>query len=248
MLKFRSQVESDIYHVTTRGVGQQIIFENDHDRRCFGALMRACMERYEVELLAWCFMQNHVHLLPHCNMETLSRFMHDLNGGYARSFNKKYERKGHLFQSRFDSVTVECDEQFLATLRYIHQNPKSLGLLKWEDWKWSSYREYLSRPFITRTDIALEMLGGRDAFVAFHQLEGEETTIERWEPKRRIPKTDDEAIKLAKKLTGVEKLSEIAAASKSERDAMLAVLKENGFSISQISRITGISRRVIRNA
>ena len=60
----RIQSESDIYHVTARGVGKQVIFEDDRDRRKFGKTMRDRLDECNVELYAWCFMQNHVHLLP----------------------------------------------------------------------------------------------------------------------------------------------------------------------------------------
>ena len=243
----RTPSEFDIYHVTARGVGQQIIFEKEgDDQRRFGSLMRKYLEECEIELYAWCFMQNHVHLLLHCPLESLSLFMKRLLSEYAAYFNWRHERTGHLFQGRFDSEPVNSERHLIATVKYIHQNPKDLGVTDWGAYPWSSYREYVGTPFITNTKFVSELFDTPEAFASMHKDIETDSSLEPGHSKRSRFSTDDEAIARAKELTGCTQLSQIAAAEKRDRDAMIALLKENGFSVRQIARLTGIGKGVVQ--
>lgn len=113
-----------------------------------------------VEILSFCFMPNHIHLLlRQIKNNGITDFMKKVGGGYANYFNKKYRRKGHLF-NRFRAVYVKTDEQLKNVFVYIHTNPISLiepgwkengienskGVIKFlEEYKWSSYQDYLSK-------------------------------------------------------------------------------------------------------
>jgi hypothetical protein len=67
--------------------------------------------------------------------------------GYARWYNWKYERSGHLFQNRYKSEPVENDGYFLTVIRYIHNNPFKTALVKTpEEWEWSSCNAYYGIP------------------------------------------------------------------------------------------------------
>lgn len=243
----RIPCESGIYHVTARGVGQQVIFEDDADRKHFGQLMRRHLYEQGVVLHAWCFMQNHVHLLPCCSLDSLSLSMHQLLGNYAKYYNWRHKRTGHLFQERFSSKPVLDERQLLATIRYIHQNPCDLGVTDLAAYTWSSYREYVGKPFITDCAFALELYGGVEEFIRAHETLETDATLEPGYNKRaRSARTDDAAIALAKELLGCESLAEITAADKAMRDSALLALKNSGLSVRQISRITGISKSVIQ--
>lgn len=244
----RSHSESDIYHVTTRGVGKQILFEDDRDRIKFGAFLRKCLEKYDGSLYAWCFMQNHVHLLPRFKSFDLPAFMRQLLSEYAHYYNKRHDHVGHVFQSRYGSVPINDDDQLLTVVRYIHQNPKGMGFPRPGDYKWSSYREYIGSPFITDTSLILDILGGIEPFIEFHETCDDSLSKVPFDNKRRPSIPDDEAVKLAKSLTGCKELSDIASCQKPERDARLALLKDNGFTIAQIARLTGIGRNIIQRA
>ena len=61
----RARSEADVYHVVSRGVGQQIIFEDDKDRVSFLDFVARASRDFNVEVYAWCLMSNHVHLLLH---------------------------------------------------------------------------------------------------------------------------------------------------------------------------------------
>ncbi len=132
-----------------------------------------------VEILAFCFMPNHIHLLlKQVKDNGITRFMRKLGTGYAGYFNKKHERKGYLFQGRFKSINIQNDNQLRVVFSYIHTNPVSLIKHSWkengiadlsktikflENYKWSSYLDYIGKenfPSVSLRNSLLEALGG----------------------------------------------------------------------------------------
>jgi REP element-mobilizing transposase RayT len=125
------------YHVTSRGVARQRIFRDDEDYAFFVSLLRRATRRWQWHLLAYCLMPNHFHLVVTCDLERLSRGMHLLNFRYARAFNDRYSRVGHLFQGRFDARVIEADEYFVAACAYVLENAVRAELCKTrDDWPW----------------------------------------------------------------------------------------------------------------
>lgn len=104
-----------------------------------------------VEVLTYCLMPNHFHLLlKQITDKGISIFMKNLQNGYVKYFNIKNERAGPLFQSMFKAVIIETDEQLLHVSRYIHLNPSTAFIVEpenLEDYKWSSLNSYLDKDF-----------------------------------------------------------------------------------------------------
>jgi len=100
---------------------------------------------YIVEIIAYCIMPTHIHLIIRQMDENgISVFMKNILDSYTRYFNIRTKRKGPLWQSRFKNVMVENDEQMLHLTRYLHLNPTSDGLAERpEEWPYSSYAEYI---------------------------------------------------------------------------------------------------------
>lgn len=100
-----------------------------------------------VEILSYCLMPNHFHLLlKQITDKGISIFMKNLQNSYVRYFNIKNKRAGPLFQSMFKAVRIENDEQLLHVSRYIHLNPSTAYIVepeKLEDYIWSSLKAYL---------------------------------------------------------------------------------------------------------
>lgn len=107
-------------------------------------LFKPLYENKLIELLCYCLMPNHFHLLLRQLRENgISIFMSQLSNSYTKYFNVKYNRVGALLQGGFKSVLVENDEQLIHVSRYIHLNPIASELIKdLPDYKWSSYFEY----------------------------------------------------------------------------------------------------------
>mgnify|MGYP001562821630 FL=1 len=138
-----------------------------------------------VEILAFCFMPNHIHILvKQLKDDGITKFMNKF-GGYAYYFNQKYQRKGHLFQDRFKAVHMENEEQLKTTFVYVHTNPVSLIEPGWkekgiknlektkqfiENYKWSSYADYIGGknfPSLTTRDFLLEIMEGAEGCKKF---------------------------------------------------------------------------------
>ena len=239
--------ESNIYHVVSRGTGQQLIFETAADRRRYLDTLRGLLSETEGELLAWCLMDNHAHLLIRQPLDALSSVMRRLNSGYALYFNLVHARSGHLFQGRFLSEPVETDEYLKTVVRYIHQNPMKAGMTSGCSYRWSSYDAYMSGLLPAGDTIVLDAFGDIEGFRLFHGVGDEaQTCIDVMPLVRRT--NDDEALAVALDLFGDAGLGEIKALPKGQRDAALAKLKAKGLTVRQIQRLTGVSLGVISKA
>jgi len=130
-----------IYHVTMRGVERRIIFTCDRERDMFLALLLVATTRCRWRVHAYCLMDNHYHLLIETPEPNISRGMQVLNSRYAQWFNREHGRKGHLFETRFDSVLIRRDSHLLEVARYVVLNRVRAGACRTAgDWRWSSYR------------------------------------------------------------------------------------------------------------
>lgn len=135
-----------------------------------------------VEVLAFCIMPNHIHLLVRQLQDKgIVRFMSKFNTGYGGYYNRKNQRKGYVFQDRFTAVHIENDTQLKVVFVYIHTNPISLIEPKWkkfgikkpkkaiefiESYKWSSCSDYIGEknfPSVTDRGFILETFGGADS-------------------------------------------------------------------------------------
>jgi putative transposase len=134
------------HHITQRGNHRLDIFIDDDDRAVYLKLLRQYRDKHGLEILAYCLMSNHIHLVavPTEN-HSLSRALADTHMRYAQHINRKYSKVGHLWQSRFFSCILDEDHT-LAAARYVERNPVRAGLVgrAW-DYPWSSAREHIDR-------------------------------------------------------------------------------------------------------
>lgn len=132
------------YHVMLRGNDGQPIFFDEGDKSRLCLLMQQGVERFGHSIEAFCFMSNHIHLAVQVADISISRIMQHLSFRYTRYINRKYKRKGHLFQGRFKSILVDDDEYLKELIRYIHLNPVRAKLVSDpRQYFWSSHRAYL---------------------------------------------------------------------------------------------------------
>ena len=229
-----------------RGVGRQLIFEDDVDRRSF--LQRLCdaISVEELECFAWCLMENHVHMLLEGYLPILSSAVREIGSGYALYFNARHDRVGHLFQGRFGSEPLCDDGQLLATIRYIHLNPTKAYGEPAEEYPWSSYSELVCGvdPIVNR-DRVLSLFGGVDRFVAFHERGGLEGEALR-SPRGRARNWEVERI--AADVLGEFPASSVKSLPKAERNEVLRRLRSEGLTIKQVERLTSIGRNIIARA
>lgn len=247
----RRQCESEMYHIICRGAGRQLIFEDDEDRERFLDLLRQSTRLFAVEVVAWCLMGNHVHLLFHAPLGAISQCMKRVYGGYAQQFNLRHARSGHLFQERFKSEPIEDGSYLLTVVKYIHYNPEKAGIAKHDEYLWSSYAEYATcnRPCaICSIDFVRDLLGGTGSFIAFHETYSDGVPCMDVDGSRSSTRAmpDEIALEVARKILDGRNLGEIKSLERQERNRLLALLLANGLSIRQTERLTGVGRGVIQ--
>ena len=204
------EISTDIiYHVLNRGVDKRTIFLDNtdhyrfiHDLFEFNDENLTFNSRYSfnrnsidigrryikprkllVDILAFCLMPNHYHLLIKPRQENaISAFMKKLNMGYAKYFNIKYNRSGALFQGKYKAVHIEKEAHFIHIPYYIHLNPLDLKFSEWrarkiknpkkaieflDQYRWSSHMDYAGKknfPSVTNRNLLLEYFGDHKSY------------------------------------------------------------------------------------
>lgn len=129
-------------HITARGVDEQPIFRSDLDRYQLLVLLRDVTKLVEWQVLCWCLMTTHYHLLVVVPPEELrvSWAMQKVNSVYAREFNARHRRRGHVFGQRFADTLVGSDGHAHRTIAYILDNPVRAGIVqRFDEWPWSGF-------------------------------------------------------------------------------------------------------------
>lgn len=142
----RIEFPGAFYHAYSRGNQKQLIFLTDEDKCYFIKCLRQACRKYGAVTHTYCLMPNHFHLFIETTLAHLSRMMQYLITEYARYFNRKHERQGHLFQGRFRSVLVEVSNYAIELSRYIHLNPVRAGIVERpEQYSWSSFGYFMGK-------------------------------------------------------------------------------------------------------
>lgn len=136
--KPRPVLGGGIYHVWARGIDRRDLFADDRDRRAYLAILNDTCEEHGWVRLAYCLMDNHIHLILETPLPNLSQGMRVLHSRYAQRFNLRHDRSGHVFQGRFGCSLIESNKQFIAVTRYVANNPVEAGLCSEpQQWAWT---------------------------------------------------------------------------------------------------------------
>lgn len=166
--------EGEYYHVYSHAIGDMALFRTDRDYKRFlttvfvanGKRDISHLDRFSdlnlvsdirdgkvnigdnlVDIIGFCCMPNHFHLVLRENGDgNISIFMHKLLVSYAKYFNLKNERRGHVFERTFEAKHLNDDNYLLRALAYVHLNPR--GITGWKRYEhkylWSSLQDYIS--------------------------------------------------------------------------------------------------------
>lgn len=237
----RELSESGLYHVTQRGNAHGIIFETDEDRRTFLRIVKRYQEELGFRVLAWCLMDDHVHIVLDIADADISSTMQHIEAAYVTYFNKRTRREGHLFQGPFRSKPIKTDAQLIATIHYVFRNPESAGICSMDTYHWSSFQECLGKRYLTDVDTVLEIFGGVEGIRLY---QGDPSDIVHAEGGRR-GMSDTEALALAQDLYGECVSNILRTGKREERDAVIRGLSANGVPERQIARLAGLGRHTV---
>jgi putative transposase len=150
-------VEDSYYHLYNRGWNKTKIFLDKADYQYFEWLLERTLSpkpvndpkgrqfnwlTESVNLNAYCLMPNHFHMLVHqITADGIVKLMSSVCTSYTMYFNKKYKRRGPLFENTYRGVLIEHNTYLQHISRYIHLNPHSF-----RTWPYSSYHDYLQSP------------------------------------------------------------------------------------------------------
>ena len=139
-------------HYYNRGVNKGEIFFSENNYEYLKNLFFRFLPEYRIELLAYCLLPNHYHiLLKHEKAIDGSRYIQRVFNAYTQGINRKLNRIGTLFQGNVKKRYIEDENYLRETIKYIHFNPVTAHLTKKpEDWIHSDYREWIGLNQSTR--------------------------------------------------------------------------------------------------
>ena len=228
-----------------RGINRQQIFEDREDYEKFLQILKDCKAISGFKLYAYCLMGDHIHLLIHEVSEPIEQIMKRITIRFVYWYNVKYQRVGHLFQDRFKSEPVEEDSYFLTAIRYIHQNPIKAKICKQiAAYAYSSYAEFFKDSDLIDSELVFDMIP-KENFEEFNNQTSFDKCLD-IEDKSIFRVTDEQAQKIIEKHSKCKNVAEFQKLEIKVRNKFLKKFKENGLSIRQISRLTGVSTNIIR--
>jgi REP element-mobilizing transposase RayT len=174
----KDYMPESFYHIYNRGVNKQGIFHDEQDYRFFLKLLRRYLDSdyrrqpgeiprpsfaNSVELIAFCLMPNHFHILIYQieDAQALEKLFRGIMTAYVMYYNNKYRRIGPLFQGRYKASLVDNDRYLQHISRYIHLNPVDIDA-PYQTYPYSSFSAYQNdavKSFIKPARI-LEQIGG----------------------------------------------------------------------------------------
>ena len=127
--KLRVQMPGLTYHITSRCIEWRKMLEEEYFKACFVEILRKAKEKYRFKLIAYCIMDNHIHLVIHTldDGAPISRIVQYIKARFAEVYNKITGRTGPFWNERYkDSIIEFAKDGFhylLWLLWYLAYNP-----------------------------------------------------------------------------------------------------------------------------
>jgi REP element-mobilizing transposase RayT len=125
----RPDAPGAVHHVWTRGLERRAIFIDEQDREDLLARLVRVLPSGGARSFAWAFVSNHLHAVIQTGQVPLGALLARVNTGFALSFNRRHQRVGYVFQSRFGSRLISSTADLVNVIRYVHLNPLRAGLV-----------------------------------------------------------------------------------------------------------------------
>lgn len=196
------------HHITQRGNRREDVFFTDEDRQAYLGWLKEYAEKHKVDILAYCLMTNHIHLIAVPSTEEgLQQVLKPLHMRYAQRINRERGWKGHVWQGRYFSSALD-DDYLWAAIRYVERNPiRAKMVRKAENYRWSSAGWHCGLrpdPLLTTKPTwrrQFEGIGGWSAWLAEGD-EPEKLEVLRRNVDKGLPCGSEKFIQKLEKLTG----------------------------------------------
>lgn len=267
----REKSRIGMYHVLAQGAGNNELFHDDEDYQVFVEYLARLMKEAWAEddepdrpyfhTYAYCLTPKQFRLIVREEKYQVSAIMQSISQLYSRYYSGKYNSYGPLYRRRYYSEPINDEERMETVMRYVHQEP--LRLIKepqitqmtqkeaLDEWEWSSWHEYVG--------LGSDLPKVCEKPDACHNL-----TEEQWrevlskplpegtkclEPKEyRAPKpTETQVLGMVRLMTTATTWDEFRAIPRDEKLKTIKQLLQNGASIRQMEKLTGIGRGIIQN-
>ncbi|MBQ3414896.1 MAG: transposase [Clostridia bacterium] len=159
--KSRKDLNTPFLHIMVQGVNKEYIFNKKDYIIKYLELIQENKKEFEVTIIAYCIMNNHAHFLVYTeNIEKFGKYMQKINLNYAQMYNKTQNRCGILFRNRYQAEPIYDKKYLINCIKYIHDNPVKAGIVKkCEDYKYSSYNNYMNNAEECTSPIMQEIFG-----------------------------------------------------------------------------------------
>ncbi|MBQ9313732.1 MAG: transposase [Clostridia bacterium] len=134
---------SDFYHIMVQGDEKKYIFKHDKYKRKYRYLLKHNAMKNDVEIISYCIMNNHVHVLVFCpEIKRISKMMLQINTSFGLYYNNDRQKVGHVFRERYRAEAIYTKYHLINCIKYIHENPVKAGICrKCNEYMYSSYQE-----------------------------------------------------------------------------------------------------------
>lgn len=250
----RKESKTGYYHVMARGNNREMIFKKSSEKQYYLEQLQHKVDEGGISLVAYCLMDNHVHVLIYSDLESMTQALKSINIKFASRYNSEYERVGHVFQDRYKSEVINTDGNLINVMRYIHNNPvKAKMVLRAADYKWSSYRAYIGEKDklidLKKKKMIVDMFSG--SIEEYEQFHLKEETDEFLEVKEDLEREREER---ASKIIGkyckkyrVKTVIELHESRKIVEEIIIELIKKSNLSHRRIAELTGITRGVVHS-
>lgn len=184
--KARFLINSLLVHNISRGFNGASIFEGGYNKQKYLELLKMKKEKYNIKILSYCIMDNHVHLVIYADtVKYISNYMHDVNTEFGINYNNKNNRVGYVFQGRYKSIPIKTIKQLTTCIKYIHMNPVKAKIVeKEEEYEFSSYKWYKNKSNIIDYKVLEEIFKSMEKCI--QMLDSEEIKYVEKSKKRMI--------------------------------------------------------------
>ena len=156
----RNNLESSFFHIMVHGINQEYIFNKEIYKKKYMNLLNEKKKKFNIEILAYCIMNNHAHLLIYTDeLKNMSEFMRSVNTKYAQFYNSSENREGYVFRGRFKSEAIKNENYLLTCIQYIHNNPVKAKIVNYPGkYQYSSYHLFQEKKEMYHSKVLNELL------------------------------------------------------------------------------------------